>query len=429
MAESSPPGTRLKNPWWIPPFLGRVPPGVERRHLSLLGAVAFALMFEEYDLAMITSALSFIAEDLAIAPEDLPWYLAFVRLGAIPALLLIPFADRIGRRRTFLLSLTASALATTATGFAWSPVSFVVFQMLVRTFFVAGIAVAYVLVTEEFPAERRGWGIGMLASLGAMGYGLEALAFSQIEHLPYGWRALYWIGFLPILFLPIFRRTIPETDRFTAHSEKLEVGKGVRGVIEPLRLLMVSSRRRFLGISLCMAAQGFAGVAAFQFTAYYTIEFHGWSPGQYAIMFVIGGLVGIVGNVVAGNLGDRFGRRLVGGVGLVLFPVSVWTFYGAPAWTIPLSWIVLVFTSSAGRMILRAFSTELFDTDRRATATGWTVLLETVFSAAGLFMLAFFADDKQDLIRYIPILALATLAGAAVLARFPETRSRELDSI
>ena len=53
---------RLRNPWWIPPFLGRIPSGVEPSHVSLLGAVAFALIFEEYDLALITSVLPIIAE-------------------------------------------------------------------------------------------------------------------------------------------------------------------------------------------------------------------------------------------------------------------------------------------------------------------------------------------------------------------------------
>ena len=53
----------LRNPWWIPPFLGGVP-DVEPRLISLLGMVSLALFFEQYDNSMLTSALKYIAADL-----------------------------------------------------------------------------------------------------------------------------------------------------------------------------------------------------------------------------------------------------------------------------------------------------------------------------------------------------------------------------
>ncbi|MBW2314124.1 MAG: MFS transporter [Deltaproteobacteria bacterium] len=421
------PRGRLRNPWWIPPFLGRVPEGVESRHLSLLGAVAFALIFEEYDLAMITTVLKFIKEDFGVAEHDLPGYLGIVRLGAIPAIFLIPYADRIGRRRTFLLSIVASALATFATGFSWSIESFVVFQMIVRATFIAGVSVAYVLVAEEYPAEHRGWGMGVLAALGATGYGLEAGLFSQIEHLPYGWRSLYWIGAVPLLLLPIFRRTIPETKRFEQHQAENQPGTGLREALVDLAHLARS--RRFLGLTICMMALGFAGVAAFQFTAYYTMDVLGWSPGRYATVLVVGGAFGIVGNVVAGSLGDRVGRRWVGASCLAGFPVFVALFYWGPGWAVPLTWVGFVFTSSGGRMILRAFSTELFDTEGRGAATGWMMLVEVVASAVGLFVLNYYSTTQGDLARLTPYLSLATLVAGVVLMGFPETRRRELDTI
>ena len=58
--------SKRRQPWWIPPFLGRVPAEIDDRSLKLLGAVAFALLFEEYDQAMVTSALKQIAAELGI---------------------------------------------------------------------------------------------------------------------------------------------------------------------------------------------------------------------------------------------------------------------------------------------------------------------------------------------------------------------------
>jgi hypothetical protein len=51
MATPPSPTERLPNPWWIPPFLGTVPIGIEPRHLGLLGPVALAMFFENYDMS------------------------------------------------------------------------------------------------------------------------------------------------------------------------------------------------------------------------------------------------------------------------------------------------------------------------------------------------------------------------------------------
>ncbi len=132
---------------------------MEPRLRRLLGLVSLALFFESYDVSMLTSALKHIADDLAIAPQALAGWLSLIRLGALPAFLLVPFADRLGRRTVFLASLVGMSVGTLATAFVQTPVQFVVAQMAIRTFLVAGAAVAIVIVTEEFPAEHRGWAI------------------------------------------------------------------------------------------------------------------------------------------------------------------------------------------------------------------------------------------------------------------------------
>ena len=52
---------RSRNPWWIPPFLGSVPKGVEHTQLNLLGFVALAMFFENYDYALLTNVLKYLA--------------------------------------------------------------------------------------------------------------------------------------------------------------------------------------------------------------------------------------------------------------------------------------------------------------------------------------------------------------------------------
>ncbi len=61
---AAPPAAGRRNPWWIPPFLGRVPP-IDDARLRLLGLVSLALFFESYDFSMLTAALKQIAQGLA----------------------------------------------------------------------------------------------------------------------------------------------------------------------------------------------------------------------------------------------------------------------------------------------------------------------------------------------------------------------------
>jgi putative MFS transporter len=410
-------------------MLLRIPDDVGDGHISLLLAVALALLFEEYDLAMLTSALKHIAADLAIEERLLPDYLGYIRLGAVPAFALIPFADRIGRRRVFLVSLVSMGLLTFLTAFAQTATQFVVLQMFTRTFFVAGSAVAFVFVSEEFPAHRRGFGIGMLGALAATGHGLGAALFALIDHLPYGWRSLYAVGVIPVFLFPYFRRRIPETRRFLEHQQALRGDVGFFSWMVPLRELWSRSPARALGIGLAALLPSFGIICTFQFTGYFTQTVHGWSPGEYSLMVIVGGGIGIVGNVVAGRLGDRIGRRAIGAVLLASFPAFVAVFYRGPSWALPLAWVAFVFASQGGRVILRALATELFATAYRGAASGLFSILDVVGAAAGLFALGSALTDAGDLPRIIPWIATATIFGGVIVVLFPETKQKELEAL
>lgn len=414
-----------RNPWWIPPVVGRVP-DLEPRLLRLLGLVSLALFFESYDISMITAALRYIARDLGIADPQLGGYLAATRLGALPALLIIPLADRLGRRRVFLASVVGVSLATFLTAFVQTPIQFVAVQMVTRTFLLTGSAVAAVVVTEEFPAAHRGWGIGILGALSACGFGLGALLFAAIEVLPYGWRALYAMGLLPLLLLPRLRREVQETERFT----RLRVGGG--GVLEWLRPLGRLARTypaRAIGLTATAGLFAIGETSVFQFTGYFTQTVHGWTPGQYSIMVLVGGAVGVLGNVAAGRLGDVIGRRAVGAVFLAAFPVFAWVFYRGPDATIPLAWTAFVFCETAGGAIIRALSTELFPTSQRGTSAGWISLVQTLGWAGGLALVGMGTQAAGDIARLTSLVSLTAVPAAGVLLALPETRRRELETI
>jgi MFS family permease len=419
-----------RNPWWIPPFLGRVPPEVTPSQIRLVGVIALAMLFENYDLSMLGSAIKYIREDFGLPQSEVGRLTALVRLGAIPALFVIPFIDRLGRRRVFLAAVAGMSLGTLATAFVQNAAQFVAVQMVSRTFLITASATAFVIVSEELPAARRGWGVGILGALGAFGFGLGALLFAAIDRLPFGWRFLYAVGVVPLLLLPRLRREVRETVRFARARESAAASGAPRdGWLTPVLGIVRDHPARALGIALLGALAAGGHASGFQLMGDYLLTDRGWAPWEYSSLFILGGLFGIVGNPAAGRFGDRHGRRAVGFLALAVFPVFMALFYRGEGWLIPAAWIPAVFVLSGGATVIRALSTELFPTSSRGTATGWLMLLETGGAALALATVTRLTDPGDSVAPAVTLLSCLTLGAALVVLLLPETANRELEQI
>jgi putative MFS transporter len=408
-------------------------PDIEPTLIRLLGAVSLGLLFEAYDASLLTSALKHIAEGLEMKESELGPYLGLIRLGGLPALLVAPLADRLGRRRVFIASIAGFSLGTFLTAFARGPEQFVLVQILTRIFALAALAIGLVIITEEFPAAHRGWGIGMVGALAAAGHGLGAGIFAAIEFIPGGWRGLYAIGGLPLLLLPYWRRRIYETRRFRKHADSLERSgrrrPALASMLAPFRRLVLDYPSRAAVISLAALLVALGEVCVFQFIAYIALKTHGWEPGHYSLMVVVGGGFGILGNVVAGRLGDLRGRRLVGAFFFGIYPAAAWLFYQGPGLSLPLAFALIVFTGTAGGVILRAQATELFPTAYRGTASAWLAFVQTLGWTAGLSLLGIAGENTGEIARFTAQLSLAVLLGGLAILLLPETSRRELEEI
>ena len=194
----------------------RRPEGVGPAHLRVLGFVTLAMFFENYDLGMFGNALPQIAATFGLDKVELGEFTADAARRAA-RFFLLPLGDRIGRRRLLLLSIAGMSVGSFVTALAQSPTQFVIAQIATRTFIVSAAITSFVVVSEEFPAANRGWGIGMLGGVGAIGFGFGALL--------YGFVALAAVRLALALrararsrsfFLPALARGLRETARFAA---------------------------------------------------------------------------------------------------------------------------------------------------------------------------------------------------------------------
>src|SRR5688500_14224529 len=68
----------------------------------------------------------------------------------------------------------------------------------------------------------------------------------------------------------------------------------------------------------------------------------GGPPGESATVMIVAGGLGIAGNVIAGRLGDRYGRRIGGALFMAAFPATSYVFFHGNAAVVVISWVPLV---------------------------------------------------------------------------------------
>jgi len=159
-------------------FFLRAPEDLTRRQWRLLGLLGVTVLINHYDFGLLTAALLQIQTELGIPETEVGRMVGLIRAGAILALPLAVFADRRGRRRLLVATILGFTLCTILTAFAQTATQFTVFQFFARMFVNAEEILAIVVITEELPAKRRGFALGVLAALGSLGNGVAFIGFA-----------------------------------------------------------------------------------------------------------------------------------------------------------------------------------------------------------------------------------------------------------
>ncbi len=395
-------------------------------HKFLLFILGFTAFFDGFDRGIIQVALPQIRETFALSQSQMSVWLMFVYVGALPALFVTRAADRVGRKRLLVVSIIGYMVATASTAMAPSIETFVAAQFVARLFLNAEHALVLTLAAEELPARARGFGFGYLAMQLALGFGTGALVYGGVfEPHGIGWQWMYVLSLPPLLAIGWLRRSLPESRRFEAAREAGRLAGHWREIFtgETRRWLILLCSSAFL---LELATQ--AGV----FTIDFLQEDRGLSSTASNLMLVLAGLPGIPVMIVAGNLSDRYGRRIVGCTFAIVSGLGALGFFWLPGNVVVLYLCMTVML--AGQLgagpVLATYATELFPTAVRGQAGSWSRVAAVGGQAAsfgiGGALIAVFGG--------LPGAASAMMlgpAGAVVLIAvfFPDTHGRELEEL
>jgi putative MFS transporter len=312
------------------------------------------------------------------------------------------------------------------TAFAWNSTSFVILKFFTITFSSAEGAIALVILVEEMNADIRGLAVGMLGAIAAGGFALAAIGFAMINVFPFGWRGLFAIAFIPLLLVVPLWKLLPESNRYESTTKAMAPGS----FLDPFRALLSSYPERFIMVAAVMFLNAMGGTPAGLLQAKFLQEVRGWTPGNVSTLIFLGGGIGILGNVVAGNLSDQFGRRFLGAAALLLAPAMWAVFFRSTGNLMIAAWVLSLFAQTSASTILNAFSAELFPTSHRSTAESAIAVAGTLGGSAGLMLESWLYGLLGNHWRAVTLLMSASVAAAIIVAIFfPETAGSELEAI
>ena len=453
----------------IPARLDRLP--WTRWHWRIVIALGVAWVLDGLEVTIVGSIGSVLerGDTLALTASHIGWAGSLYVGGAVlGALVFGRLADRLGRKRLFMLTLAVYMGATVATAFSTGFTSFAI----CRFFTGVGIGGEYAAINsaidELIPARVRGrvnlaingsfW-IG--AALGA----LISLVLLDVRVLgpQLGWRAGFLLGAVLAVAILLVRRHVPESPRWLiAHGRADEAERIVadverraqaeRGPLAPVTGHVVLARRdtptltevwhvlwqRYRarsGVVLAlMVSQAFFYNAIFFTYALVLTRFHHVDEAQVGLYIVPFAIGNVLGPLLLGPLFDRLGRRVMIAATYALSGVALaltgWGFLAGVlnATTQTLAWSAVFFLASAAASSAYLTVSEVFPLEMRALAISIFYAVGTGvggFAAPALFGALIESGDRANVFAGYLFGAVLVVAAAAIAWRWAVNAERK----
>lgn len=398
-------------------------------HRRLFALLTIATFFEGFDTRLVALVQPVIAREFGASKEELGFVVGLSSLGMMFAFFVIHLADHVGRRPVFLGALGGYALLTLATAFAPSLPVFTALQALARMAMVAELGLAYLILSEEMPAEIRGRVNGVFGACVALGASVPDALLHPLERMGVGWRGLFLIGAVPILLFPFYVANLRETSAFLQQRARAsEAGRQGATLSHELALLRVlvsgAHRARLAAVTGLWLVISFWSATAPYFFTLYVFDERGWDASDLVLLPLGTIPCGLLGYSLAGFAMDRVGRRRAAMLYLAIATLATAACYQSPGNAAILASYFALMGLGGVWAIVTTWTAELFPTELRATATGFANnLVGRLGFVVGPIVAGLLGGALGSTADAITLLGIVPLLGLPLALHLPETRA------
>ncbi len=422
-------------------------------HWRLVVASGLGWMFDAFDSGLIAFVLPVLVKEWGLTPTQVGQVASMGLLGMFAGAVLVgSLADRCGRRALFQATLAVFSIATGLCGMAWGLTSLLAMRFLVGFGLGGELPVASTLVTEFSPRAHRGKLVVVLESFWAFGWALAAVvAFLFIPS--WGWRAAFFLGAIPVVYILYLRRAVPESPRFLQATGRYQEAVAVVREVErqsgapavPLEPGGEAAARpaRFADLWKPPLARRTAMLWVLWFAMVYSYYgIFSWLPTLlvaqgHSITQSFGYTLWITAAQIPGYfsaalLVDRWGRKPTLTVYMLGCAASAYAFGSAATPSQILLWgCLLSFFNLGAWGVVYTYTPENYPTAVRATGSGWAVGFGRVGGMLAPLVVPWLLGtwSGSQAIVFTHFAAVIVVGIVAVIALGEETTGRSLEAI
>lgn len=415
-----------------------------QKSLQSLRAAAVGNMLEWFDWTLYGTFAVYLAANFfekSDATSALLSTLAVFAVGfvarPIGGILFGRFGDRIGRKNTLIITMTAMAAASMMIALIpsyssigiWASVLLLIARLLQGLAHGGESGVSYAYVAEIAPAERRGlWASSVFISvtLGVMaatflGIVLTSM-FSAEDMMSYGWRLGFAFGGILGIFALYMRRGAHESPVYS-EGEAAPPPAPMTGR-DKLQIL--------LKVVFFSAGSNVAYYTWVTFAPSFAISAHGMNARSAFTASLCAQLVVLCLLPLFGHLADKFGRKpmvFVYGLGLIIAPMPIAAVLSSEPWTLFVSQGLGLAVWAIIASIYPTLIAEQIPTQQRALGVGFLSSLSVaIFGGTAPYLNTWLSANGLSWVFSVYIMCLGALAVIAALM-IRETRGVPLNAI
>lgn len=328
------------------------------------------LTLEGMDIMFISFAMTMIISEFNIDLATGGLISSITNIGMLLGGIIFGIlADKYGRVKVFTYTVLLFAIGTAFTGLATNIEQVYIYR------FIAGLGaggeygIGMALVAEAWPKNKQGRASSYV-SVGAQ-YGVIIAALLSAIILPtLGWRALFFVGVVPVIFAVIVRKNLDESPEWLAAQKNKKIGN--KDEKSKLFQLFETPRTTMTTISLIiMATVQIAGYNGLMIWLPSMLQkSQGLSISSSALWTISTAVGMIIGMLTFGRFMDRFGAKRTFGIFLLASACAVFLYsYATGSVGVLLGGAIVGFFSNGMFAGYGALISSFYPVQIRSTAT------------------------------------------------------------